>query len=50
MTDENARYSILNDRKQIFAAKYLTFMPTEDELRREIEQQKLIFLEQKKSD
>lgn len=49
-TKDIARYSILNDRKQIFAAKYLTFMPTEEELRREIEQQKLIFLEQKKSD
>ena len=48
-TKDIARYSILNDRKQIFAAKYLTFMPTEEELRREIEQQKLIFLEQKKS-
>ena len=38
-----ARYSILNDSKQLYAAKYLTYMPTEEELRREIEQQKEIY-------
>ena len=38
-----AKYSILNDNKQLFAAKYLTYLPTEDVLRREIEQQKEIF-------
>ena len=43
-----ARYSILNDSKQLFAAKYLTYMPTEDELRREIERQKEIYHMQKK--
>lgn len=41
-----ARYSVLHDSDQIFAAKYMTYMPTEDELRREIEQQKRFFLEQ----
>ena len=35
-----ARYSVLNDSDQLFAAKYMTYMPTEEELRREIEQQK----------
>ena len=35
-----ARYSVLNDNDQLFAAKYMTYMPTEEELRREIEQQK----------
>ena len=43
-----ARYSILNDSKQLFAAKYLTYMPTEEQLRIEIERQKQIFLEQHK--
>ena len=43
-----ARYSILNDSKQLFAAKYLTYMPTEDELRREIERQKEIYHMQEK--
>lgn len=41
-----ARYSVLHDSDQIFAAKYMTYMPTEEELRREIEQQKQFFLEQ----
>ena len=43
-----ARYSILHDSDQLFAAKYMAYMPTEDELRREIEQQKEFFLAQKK--
>ena len=38
-----ARFSILKDSKQIFAAKYLTYLPTEEELRKEIEEQKAIF-------
>ena len=38
-----AKYSILNDNKQLFAAKYLTYLPSEEVLRREIEQQKEIF-------
>lgn len=43
-TDEDvAHYSVLNNNDQLFAAKYLTYMPTQDELRREIEQQKEFF-------
>ena len=38
--DDVAHYSVLNGNEQLFAAKYLTYMPTQDELRREIEQQK----------
>lgn len=38
-----AKYSILRDNKQLFAAKYLTFLPSEEELKREIERQKEIF-------
>ena len=41
-----AKYSVLHDSDQIFAAKYMTYMPTEEELRREIEQQKRFFMEQ----
>ena len=41
-----ARYSVLHESDQLFAAKYMTYMPTEEELRREIEQQKRFFLEQ----
>lgn len=45
-----ARYSVLHESEQLFAAKYMTYMPTEEELRREIEQQKQFFLEQHKGD
>lgn len=48
-TDEDvAHYSVLNGSDQLFAAKYLTYMPTQEELRREIEQQKEFFRLQNK--
>lgn len=48
-TDEDvAHYSVLNSNDQLYAAKYLTYMPTKEELRREIEQQKEFFLLQNK--
>lgn len=44
-----ARYSVLHDNNQLFAAKYMTYMPAEEELRNEIEQQKRFFMEQHSS-
>ena len=41
-----ARYSVLKESQQIFQAKYLTFLPTEEELAKEIERQKEIFMQQ----
>jgi hypothetical protein len=38
-----ARYSILKDSKQIYAAKYFTYLPTKEQLTAEIERQKEIF-------
>lgn len=38
-----AKYSILHENPQLFAAKYLTYLPSEEDLRREIETQKEIF-------
>lgn len=38
-----AHYSILHDSKQLYAAKYLTYLPTEEQLRCEIERQKEIY-------
>lgn len=35
-----ARYSVLSESKQIFASKYLLELPTEEELRREIERER----------
>lgn len=43
-----AKYSILNGNEQLFAAKYVPLLPTEEELRKEIERQKEIFLLQQK--
>lgn len=46
-TDEDvAHYSVLNGNDQLYATRYLTFMPTKEELRREIERQKEIFMMQ----
>ena len=38
-----AKYSVLSDRKQIFASKYMLYLPTEEELQQEIlKERKLI--------
>ena len=39
-----ARYSILKGNEQLFAAKYKTFLPSEEQLRTEIERQKQLFM------
>ena len=44
------RYSVLNESKQLFASKYLSYLPTEEELTAEIERQKILLkLENKKN-
>ena len=44
-TDEDiAKYSILHGNEQLFATKYKLYLPTEEELRAEIETQKTMFL------
>ena len=48
--DDVAHYSVLNGSDQLFAAKYLTYMPKREDLRREIEQQKEFFRLQHKGD
>jgi len=35
-----AKYSVLNDGKQIFASKYMLYLPTEDELKLEMERER----------
>ena len=42
-SEDMARYSILKDNDRLFQAKYLTFLPTKEELSNEIERQKMIF-------
>ena len=39
-----ARYSVLHDNNHLYAAKYMPLMPTEEELRHEIDHQKNLFL------
>ena len=43
-----AKYSVLHENPKLFASKYVDYLPTEEELVREIEQQKS-FLEQTKN-
>ena len=48
-TDEDiAKYSVLHGNEQLFATKYKLYLPTEEELRAEIEAQKTMFYLQKK--
>ena len=43
-TDEDiARYSVLKGNEQLYASKYKLYLPSEEELRREIEKQKEIY-------
>jgi len=46
--DDIARFSVLKGNEQLFASKYLTYMPTKEQLREEIERQKMFYLLQKK--
>ena len=48
-TDEDiAKYSVLKGNEQLFATKYKLYLPTEEELRAEIENQKTILELQEK--
>jgi len=50
-TDEDiAKYSVLHDNEQLFASKYKLYLPTEEELRAEIEIQKQFYYLQKKDE
>lgn len=43
-TDEDiARYSILHDNDRLFMSKYLTYLPSKEQLKAEIDHQKEIF-------
>lgn len=41
-----ARYSVLHGSEQLFQVKYMPYLPTKEELRREIEMQKEVFRQQ----
>ena len=48
--DDIARYSVLHDNDHLFASKYLTYLPTKEQLRAEIERQKMLFYLQQSED
>ena len=43
MTLDIARYSILHDNDRLFMSKYLTYLPSKEQLKAEIDRQKEIF-------
>ena len=42
-----AKYSVLADNEQLFASKYLPFLPSEEELRQELERERRLLSERK---
>ncbi|MGM9570317.1 MAG: YhcG family protein [Phascolarctobacterium sp.] len=42
-SEDIARYSVLHDNDRLFMSKYLTYLPTKEQLKSEIEKQKHIF-------
>lgn len=47
--DDIARYSVMHGNEQLFASKYKLYLPTEEELKAEIENQKAMFYLQQQS-
>ena len=41
--EDIARYSVLHDNNRLFMSKYLTYLPTKEQLKQEIERQKAVF-------
>ena len=46
-SDTLVKYTLPEDNKQIFASKYMTYLPSEEELREEINKQKELFEDRK---
>ncbi|GHU91958.1 hypothetical protein FACS189476_12750 [Spirochaetia bacterium] len=44
--DTMAKYSVLSDKERLFASKYMTYLPTEEELKKEIEREREIIEEE----
>ncbi len=43
-----ARYSVLKESKQLFASKYMLYLPTEEQLRRELERERRLIEERQR--
>ena len=48
-SEDMARYSVLHDNERLFQARYLTYLPSIDQLKEEIELQKEIFRRQQEN-
>jgi hypothetical protein len=42
-----AKYSVLNESKQLFASKYMMYLPSEEELERELQRERNILEDRK---
>jgi hypothetical protein len=42
-----AKYSVLSENENLFASKYMRYLPTEEELRREMERERELIERQK---
>jgi hypothetical protein len=40
--DAVAKYSVLSDNNNLFASKYMLYLPTEEELKKELERERLL--------
>lgn len=45
-SNDIARFSVLNDNERLFMSKYISYLPSKEELKREIEKQKEVFYQQ----
>lgn len=45
-----AKYSVLNESKQLFASKYMLYLPTEEELKRELQRERLLIEDKRSTD
>jgi predicted nuclease of restriction endonuclease-like (RecB) superfamily len=46
--DTVIKYSVLKENKQLFASKYMIYMPSEKELKKELEKERMLLNEEKK--
>jgi predicted restriction endonuclease len=45
-----AKYSVLQDNTQLFASKYMLYLPTEEELQKELERERRLIERQREED
>jgi len=45
-----AKYSVLSDKNNLFASKYMDYLPTEEELKQELERERILIERKLKED